>query len=34
MDSYMDILAKDNLVMDILVTNILVTGPFGNKTFW
>ena len=29
-----DVLAKDTLVMDILVTYISVTGRFGNRTFW
>ena len=28
------ILVKDTLVMDIMVTDISVTGRFGNMTFW
>ena len=30
---YPDISVKDTLVMDVLVTDISVTGHFGNKTF-
>ena len=30
---YPDISVKDTLVMDVLVTDISVTGHFGNRTF-
>ena len=31
---YPDISVKDTLVMDVLETDISVTGHFGNWTFW